>query len=87
MAWKTIDRTAPVVEGDASPVLSEAVREKIRSFLVRYETSRAALLPALHVAQDAARRPRCGRAPPGRDPRRRRPLRRDPAGVPWRAAL
>ena len=53
MAWKTIDRTAPVVEADAAPVLSDAVREKIRSFLVRYETSRAALLPALHIVQDA----------------------------------
>jgi len=29
------------------------VREKIRSFFARYETKRAALLPALHIVQDA----------------------------------
>jgi NADH-quinone oxidoreductase subunit E len=34
-------------------MLSEAVREKIRSFLPRYDQPRAALLPALHVTQDA----------------------------------
>ncbi len=53
MAWKTLDRVSPVIDTEAPPVLSEAVREKIRSFLNRYETSRAALLPALHVVQDA----------------------------------
>ncbi len=53
MAWKAIDRITPVVDRDAGPVLSEAVREKIRSFFPRYETKRAALLPALHVVQDA----------------------------------
>lgn len=53
MAWKTIDRiTSPTPEG-AEPVLSEAVRAKIRSFFPRYETKRAVLLPALHVVQDA----------------------------------
>lgn len=51
MSWKAIDRrTAPA---DAGPGLSEAVREKIRSFFGRYPTKRAAVLPALHVAQDA----------------------------------
>ncbi len=53
MAWQTIDRRTPVIPEDAAPVLSEAVREKIRSFFPRYETKRAALLPALHVVQDA----------------------------------
>lgn len=53
MAWKAIDRITPVIDAKAPPALSEAVREKIRSFLPRYETKRAALLPALHVAQDA----------------------------------
>jgi len=53
MAWKTLDRITPVIAADAPPVLSDAVREKIRAFLPRYETKRAALLPALHVAQDA----------------------------------
>lgn len=53
MAWKTIDRITPVVAEDAEPVLTEAVREKIRSFFPRYETKRAVLLPALHVVQNA----------------------------------
>lgn len=53
MAWKTIDRNQPVIPPDAPPVLSEAVREKIRSFFPRYPTKRAALLPALHIAQEA----------------------------------
>ena len=49
MAWKTIDRNQPVVDADAPPVLSEAVRAKISSFFDRYETKRAVLLPALHI--------------------------------------
>lgn len=53
MAWKALDRRTAVVDEKAPPVLSEAVREKIRSFFGRYETKRAALLPALHVVQDA----------------------------------
>jgi len=52
MAWQAIDRRTPVVDENAPPVLSEAVREKIRSFFPRYETRRAALLPALHIVQD-----------------------------------
>lgn len=51
MAWKTIDRNIPVVDPNAEPLLSEAVRDKIRSFFPRYETKRAVLLPALHVVQ------------------------------------
>ena len=53
MSWETVDRITPVVDPAAPPVLSEAVREKIRSFFARYETKRAVLLPALHVVQDA----------------------------------
>lgn len=53
MAWKSKDLNKPVVEADAADVLSEAVRQKIRSFFPRYDTKRAALLPALHVVQDA----------------------------------
>lgn len=53
MAWKTIDRLESVVDADAPPALSEAVREKIRSFFIRYETKRAVLLPALWVVQNA----------------------------------
>lgn len=53
VSWKTINRNEPVVDPKAPPVLSEAVREKIRSFFPRYETKQAVLLPALHVVQDA----------------------------------
>jgi NADH-quinone oxidoreductase subunit E len=53
MAWKTIDRITPVFDKDAAPLLSEAVRAKIRSFFERYEFKRAVLLPALHIVQDA----------------------------------
>ncbi len=52
MAWKAIDRITPVVDAKAAPVLSESVREKIRSFFDRYETKRAVLLPALHIVQN-----------------------------------
>ncbi|MHC4611623.1 MAG: NADH-quinone oxidoreductase subunit NuoE family protein [Planctomycetota bacterium] len=53
MAWKTIDRNQPAAESNDAPVLSEAVRDKIRSFFDRYETKRAALLPALQITQNA----------------------------------
>jgi len=53
MAWQAIDRRTAVFSGDGDPALSEAVREKIRSFFPRYETKRAVLLPALHVVQNA----------------------------------
>jgi NADH-quinone oxidoreductase subunit E len=53
MAWKTINRNQPAIDEGAAPELSEAVREKIRSFFGRYESKRAALLPALHIVQDA----------------------------------
>ena len=53
MAWQALDRVTPVVDEKAPSALSEAIRAKIRSFFPRYETKRAALLPALHVVQDA----------------------------------
>ncbi len=53
MAWTAINRNLPAYDADAAPILSDAVREKIRSFLNRYETKRAVLLPALHVVQHA----------------------------------
>jgi len=53
MAWNALDRTQPITPADAPPLLSDAVRDKIRSFFQRYDTKRAALLPALHVAQSA----------------------------------
>jgi NADH-quinone oxidoreductase subunit E len=53
MSWQTLDRNKPIFDPKAPPLLSEAVREKIRSFFPRYETRRAVLLPALHVVQDA----------------------------------
>jgi NADH:ubiquinone oxidoreductase subunit E len=50
MAWKTINRIKePAADG---PPLSPALKEKIRSFFSRYETKRAAILPALHMVQD-----------------------------------
>jgi NADH-quinone oxidoreductase subunit E len=62
MAWQSIDRRTPVIPEDADGhrrdagatvlVLSEAVKDKIRSFFPRYETKRAALLPALHIVQN-----------------------------------
>ncbi|MCK4340877.1 MAG: NAD(P)H-dependent oxidoreductase subunit E, partial [Phycisphaerae bacterium] len=52
VAWQTIDRKT-VTEQDLGPGLSEAVKEKIRSFFPRYPTKRAVLLPALHITQDA----------------------------------
>ncbi len=53
MSWIAIDRNQPAFPKDATPILSEPVREKIRSFFPRYATKRAVLLPALHVVQDA----------------------------------
>jgi NADH-quinone oxidoreductase subunit E len=53
LAWQAIDRNPPAVPEGSPPVLSEAVREKIRTFFSRYPTRQAALLPALHIAQDA----------------------------------
>jgi len=52
MAWQALDRRTPVFDEKAPPALSDALREKIRSFFPRYETKRAALLPALHIVQD-----------------------------------
>jgi len=52
MAWKTLDRNN-AVDFSGGSLLTEAVKDKIRSFFPRYETKRAALLPALHVVQDA----------------------------------
>ncbi len=51
MAWKTINRNEPPPEAEG-PLLSDAVKEKIRSFFPRYETKRAAILPALHIVQN-----------------------------------
>jgi NADH-quinone oxidoreductase subunit E len=52
MAWQAIDRRTPDYDEKAAAVLNEAVRAKIRAFFPRYETKRAALLPALHIVQD-----------------------------------
>jgi NADH:ubiquinone oxidoreductase subunit E len=51
MAWNAIDRNQPPERADG-PVLTDALKDKIRSFFARYETRRAALLPALHMIQD-----------------------------------
>lgn len=50
MSWQVIDRTES--PEDLGPGLSAAAAEKIRTFFDRYPTKRAALLPALHIAQD-----------------------------------
>ena len=52
MSWQTIDRKT-VAEEHLGPGLSNAVKEKIKTFFSRYPTKRAAMLPALHIAQDA----------------------------------
>lgn len=52
VAWKTIDRTR--IEPDKlGPGISDAVRDKIKTFFGRYPTKRAVLLPALHITQDS----------------------------------
>ena len=53
MAWVTLNRNEQICDPDAPPVLSEAVRAKIRSFFDRYDTKRAVLLPAFHIVQNA----------------------------------
>ncbi len=52
MAWETIDRNVPAYDAEAPAVLTEALQEKIRAFFPRYDTKRAALLPALHIVQN-----------------------------------
>jgi NADH-quinone oxidoreductase subunit E len=52
VSWKAFDRTT-VAKEQLGPGLSEAVKQKIRSFFPRYPTRQAVLLPALHIAQDA----------------------------------
>jgi NADH-quinone oxidoreductase subunit E len=52
MAWNAIDRQKPSSDDSDRPLLSEAVKEKIRSFFPRYPTRRAVLLPALHIMQE-----------------------------------
>ncbi len=52
MAWQTIDRKT-VSDERLGPGLSAAVKDKIRSFFPRYPDKKAAMLPALHIAQEA----------------------------------
>ncbi|MFO0838425.1 MAG: NAD(P)H-dependent oxidoreductase subunit E [Phycisphaerae bacterium] len=51
MSWQVIDRRT-VADEKLGPGLSDAAKRKIRDFFPRYPTKRAALLPALHIAQD-----------------------------------
>lgn len=51
MSWKVIDRRSVLAE-KLGPGLSEACKAKIRTFFPRYPTRQAAILPALHIAQD-----------------------------------
>jgi NADH-quinone oxidoreductase subunit E len=52
VAWRTIDRKT-VEEDKLGPGLDEATKDKIRTFFPRYETKKAAILPALHIVQEA----------------------------------
>ena len=52
MSWEAIDRRN-VAEHQLGPGLSAAAKDKIRGFLERYPAKQAAMLPALHIAQDA----------------------------------
>lgn len=52
MPWKTLDRHAPHFDPEAPPLINAALKKKILDFVRRYETNLAALLPALHVAQE-----------------------------------
>lgn len=53
MGWQAIDRQKPAKDDSDQPLLSEAVKEKIRAFFPRYPSRRAALLPALHIVQES----------------------------------
>ncbi|HEX2972446.1 MAG TPA: NAD(P)H-dependent oxidoreductase subunit E [Tepidisphaeraceae bacterium] len=52
MGWPVINREKPMVAADAKPLLTEEVKARIMAFFPRYETKRAALIPALHVIQN-----------------------------------
>jgi len=52
MAWPVISREKSAIPPDAGPLLTDPVKAKITSVFSRYETRRAALIPALHVIQD-----------------------------------
>lgn len=52
MTWQAIDRTRAADDDSDEPLLSDAVKDRIRRFFPRYPTRRAALLPALHVVQN-----------------------------------
>ncbi|MBU0639045.1 MAG: NADH-quinone oxidoreductase subunit NuoE [Planctomycetes bacterium] len=51
MSWQTIDRKS-VADETLGPGLSDAIKDKVRSFFPRYPSKRAALIPALHIVQD-----------------------------------
>ena len=53
MAWKALDRQTAEHDAEASPLINEALKQKILGFTRRYETPRGALLPALHVVQES----------------------------------
>ena len=51
MSWNVIDRKS-VPTDELGPGISDAVKDKIRSFFPRYPSKQACMLPALHIAQD-----------------------------------
>jgi NADH-quinone oxidoreductase subunit E len=53
MAWQVIHRETSAIAPGAKPLLTAEIRAKIAGFFPKYETKRAVLIPALHVAQEA----------------------------------
>ena len=52
MAWITENRTAAIVKTSETPYLTEEMKDHLRqTYLPRYPTKRAVLLPALHLVQ------------------------------------
>lgn len=52
MAWITKDSAGAQVDRSAGPYLTDAMKAKLReTYLPRYETALAALMPALHMVQ------------------------------------
>jgi NADH-quinone oxidoreductase subunit E len=52
MAWRTENRTLPLVKTSDQPLLTEEMKNHLREvYFPRYPTKRAVLLPALHMVQ------------------------------------
>ena len=49
---RSAEAVAGATDGSHAPVLTDEMREEIRSFLPRYPSKQAVVLPALHIVQD-----------------------------------